>query len=329
MAEQLSLLPDEQDEEHPLRAELREGTRFMADQGIFIGTSSWKYEGWLDLIYNRKRYSHRGRFSRTRFNADCLSEYAETFPTVCVDAGLYRFPTEKYIAGLMEQVLADFQFSFKVTEDITLRDFPQIERMGHRAGQSNPNFLNAELFTEQFLGPLSPFHNQTGLLIFQFSRFPENKFDEVLEQLDKFFASVPANWKYGIEIRNPELLSDDYLNTLERHGVGHVFNSWEAMSPIDEQLDTIGDRLANLHGGSRLLLSHGRNYKTAVDKFSPYSEVKQVNERVRKATVRLMRQFMERKNRIHAYGNNRLEGCAPVTLANIIMRVRERMKQFR
>ena len=149
----------------------------------------------------------------------------------------------------------------------------------------------------------------------------------MLEQLDKLFASVPANWKYGIEIairsscrRLPEHAQRHGRSRVQQLG-GHVAH--------DEQLDTIGERLANLHGGSRLLLSHGRNYKTAVDKFSPYSEVKQVNERVRKATVRLMRQFMERKNRIHAYGNNRLEGCAPVTLANIIMRVRERMKQFR
>lgn len=323
MAEQLSFLADEQDEEHPLRAELCEGTRLLAEQGVFIGTSSWKYEGWLDLIYNRRRYSNRGRFSKTRFNADCLTEYAETFPTVCVDAGLYRFPTERYITGLMEQVPRSFKFSFKVTEDITLRHFPQIERLGNRAGKHNPNFLNAELFAQQFLRPLEAHRDQVGLLIFQFSRLPEGSFDEVLEQLDTFFAAVPTGWDYALEIRNPELLADDYLSILEKRRVGHVFNSWEAMTPIDEQLDTIGDRLVNLHGGSRLLLSHGRNYKTAVDKFSPYREVKAVNERVRKAAVRMMQTFIERKNRIHAYGNNRLEGCAPITLANIILRLRE------
>ena len=38
--------------------------RGLAANGIFIGGSSWKYEGWLGQIYTESRYTTRGRFSK-------------------------------------------------------------------------------------------------------------------------------------------------------------------------------------------------------------------------------------------------------------------------
>src|SRR5919106_1017712 len=93
----------------------------LAAKGVFIGTSSWKYEGWFDQLYTPARYEYRGKVAKTRFERDCLREYAEVFKTVCVDAAYYSFPSEKYLAGLVEQVPADFQFGFKVTDEITVR----------------------------------------------------------------------------------------------------------------------------------------------------------------------------------------------------------------
>jgi hypothetical protein len=57
----------------------------LAVKGVFIGTSSWKYEGWLDQLYTPARYEYRGKVAKTRFERDCLSEYAEEFETVCVE----------------------------------------------------------------------------------------------------------------------------------------------------------------------------------------------------------------------------------------------------
>ena len=68
----------------------------LAHDKIFIGTSSWKYEGWLDQIYSRDRYLSRGKFSQKRFEAECIAEYAETFPIVCGDFSFYQFPTPEF-----------------------------------------------------------------------------------------------------------------------------------------------------------------------------------------------------------------------------------------
>src|SRR5215207_11034458 len=97
------------------RDTLKLGLSELAGQGIYVGTSSWKYPGWCGLIYEEQRYLTRNRFSEAKFNRECLREYAETFSTVCVDAGYYQFPTESYVSGLCEQVPDGFKFGFKVT----------------------------------------------------------------------------------------------------------------------------------------------------------------------------------------------------------------------
>src|SRR5258708_27696046 len=71
------------------RVKLAEKLRALAQQGVFIGGSSWKYEGWLGQIYTPERYYSRGRFSQKRFEETCLQEYAETFPIVCGDFSFY------------------------------------------------------------------------------------------------------------------------------------------------------------------------------------------------------------------------------------------------
>ena len=86
------------------------------------------------MLYDESRYVYRGKFAESRFERDCLSEYAEVFKTVCVDAGYYRFPAPKYISGLVSQVPDDFLFSFKVTDEITVKKFTNQPRYGSRAG---------------------------------------------------------------------------------------------------------------------------------------------------------------------------------------------------
>ena len=73
----------------------------LAAKGVFVGTSSWKYEGWLGQLYTPARYEYRGKVAKTRFDRDCLSEYAEVFKTVSVDAAYYTFPRpERSISSL-------------------------------------------------------------------------------------------------------------------------------------------------------------------------------------------------------------------------------------
>src|SRR5690349_12035872 len=153
------------------RAQIAKTVQDLGAQNIFIGTSSWKYRGWCGMLYEEDRYIYRGRFAESRFNQGCLSEYAEVFKTVCVDAAYYKFPDHGYLAKMVSAVPKDFQFALKVTDEITIKRFANLPRFGARAGKPNEGYLNADLFSRSFLDPCRYFKNNLGLLLFEFSRF--------------------------------------------------------------------------------------------------------------------------------------------------------------
>jgi uncharacterized protein YecE (DUF72 family) len=304
-------------------ARLKQDLTRLAASGVYFGTSSWKYAGWLDRIYTRDRYIWRGRFAETRFERLCLAEYAETFPTVCVDAAYYTFPRESAITAMGDQVPDQFRFAFKVTGDITIKRFPMLDRFGPRAGQENPSFLNAGLFADRFLEPCRTLGERLGIALFEFSRFHSSEFArgrEFIEQLDGFLEKLPEDCRYGVEIRNPNFLQPEYFTMLARHGVAHVFNSWEGMPSVIEQIDAAGDSVANRHGAARFLLRPGRDYKEAVQRFSPYARLQDPYPEGVAAGAQLAGAALRSPSRrpLFLYVNNRFEGNAPQSIRRML-----------
>ena len=142
------------------RAGLARRLRALAQENIWIGTSSWKYPGWLDQIYTRERYQSRGRVSQKRFEAECLAEYAETFPIVCGDFSFYQFPSPEYWHKLFTSAPPGLQFALKVPEEVTAEVFPKHARYGPRAGMVNESYLNADALAALFLEPLEPYRER-------------------------------------------------------------------------------------------------------------------------------------------------------------------------
>jgi len=258
----------------------------LAARGVFIGTSSWKYEGWFGQLYTPARYEYRGKVAKTRFERDCLAEYAEVFKTVCVDAAYYDFPRPDYLQKLADTVPGDFRFGFKVTDAVTLKKFPNLPRFGSRAGQPNEHFLNADLFANAFLKPCEAIRDKVGVLMFEFSRFWPSDYEhgrDFVADLDGFLGKLPTGWPYAIELRNHAWLRDEYLGCLARHGVAHVFNNWDAMPPVSEQMALPGSRTQPHLCAARFLLKPGRKYEEAVKTFQPYDKVKEPNSDARAA----------------------------------------------
>lgn len=298
---------------------LKRNAAELAARGVFIGASSWKYAGWRGMIYDESRYMTRGKFSESRFERQCLSEYAETFKTVCVDAAYYRFPDPRYIEGIVSQVPADFLFTFKVTDEITVKKFTHLARFGQRAGKPNENFLNADLFASAFVKPFESFQQNVGLFIFEFSKFYLSDYPhgrDFVADLDKFLAAVPKGWPYGVELRNKHFLQPEYFDTLKRHGVAHIFNSWADMPAVNEQLALAGSVTNPEFAGARFLLKPGRKYQEAVDLFSPYDKIMEPYEEARTAAAELIRRALVKTalRKMFLYVNNRLEGNALLTI---------------
>jgi uncharacterized protein YecE (DUF72 family) len=299
-----------------LAARLRE----LASRQIYIGGSSWKYEGWLGQIYRRERYLSRGKFSRKLFESECLQEYAQTFPTVCGDFAFYQFPTPEFWERLFRQTPAGFQFAFKVPEQITCKIFPIHPRYGPQAGTNNESFLDVRMFHEMFARPLLPYRDKTAVMIFEFGAFNRRGFAELgefLDRLDPFLAALPPEFRYAVEVRNPEFLEKDYFSCLRSHGVAHVYKAWSKMPELQSQI-AIPDSATTDFLVCRALLRRGRVYEDAVATFAPYTEVQDPNPEARDSMRALIRRAKEEKQMLFLYVNNRLEGNAPTTILSVV-----------
>jgi uncharacterized protein YecE (DUF72 family) len=201
----------------------------LASRGIYFGTSSWKYDGWLGSIYTPERYTTRGKHSAKKFEDTCLSEYAQTFPTVCGDLTFYQFPSDQYWERLFTATPEHFIFGFKVPEDITVETWPKHARYGKRAGLANEHFLDAQALDRFFTSRLKRYGRQVGPLIFEFGTFNKKTFpkpSDFLAALDPFLKALPQGFRYAVEIRNQEYLTPEYLGVLASHNVAHVLNAW-------------------------------------------------------------------------------------------------------
>lgn len=306
--------------ENPFREALARRLAQLAHERIYLGTSSWKYEGWLDQIYTRERYLARGRFSRRRFEQECLAEYAEVFPIVCGDFSFYQFPAADYWRRLFASAPPALRFALKVPEEITVKVWPRHARYGPRAGQENGSFLDAAAFRALFAEPLEPYRERIEVLIFEFGAFGPRSYarlEEFAADLGPFLAALPPGFRYAVEVRNPELLAPRYLDVLRQAGAAHVLNAWTRMPALAEQIAMPGIFTADFTV-VRALLRQGRDYERAVQMFSPYAAVQDPNPEARAALRSLIRRERDRRRGAYIFVNNRLEGNAPQTIAAIV-----------
>jgi uncharacterized protein YecE (DUF72 family) len=289
--------------------------RALAAENIWIGTSSWKYPGWLEQIYSRDRYLTRGRFSQKRFEAECLAEYAETFPIVCGDFSFYQFPTPEFWQKLFGSAPGGLRFALKVPEEVTAEVFPKHARYGPRAGMRNESFLNADALASLFLEPLEPYRERIATLIFEFGA-RSTPVREFVEKLGVFLAALPASFRYAVEIRNRAYFAEPYFDCLGERNVAHVFNAWTKMPPLGEQIAIPGAFTADFTV-VRALLREGRAYEQAVEQLAPYDQVKDENAEGRDAMRALIRRMREERRAALLFVNNRFEGNAPATIQAI------------
>jgi uncharacterized protein YecE (DUF72 family) len=307
----------------PQASRLAPKLRALADHGVFIGTSSWKYDGWLGSIYSQDRYVTRGKYSKAKFEENCLAEYARTFPTVCGDLTFYQFPSEQYWAKLFDATPREFIFGFKVPEDITVETWPTHARYGKRAGLANEQFLSAKALDQYFTSRLERYGDQVGPLIFEFGTFNKKTFPtpaHFLAVLDPFLKALPAGFRYAVEIRNQEYLSREYLAVLASHNVAHVFNAWTRMPALDEQAQIAAAFTADFTV-VRALLRKGRAYDAAVQTFEPYDRIQEPNDGAREGMRRIAQRAMHERKNAFLFVNNRLEGHAPSTIEAVVERL--------
>jgi uncharacterized protein YecE (DUF72 family) len=308
-------------EESPVGALDLPRLREAIPSDVHFGTSSWNYPGWKGLVYSRD-YPLKGA------GAEMLAEYS-TFPlfsTVGIDASFYAPLTERTLRSYAGVLPPGFSCVSKVWDRLTVHTFAKA-REKNRAGQPNPDFLNADLFLREVWTPCAQHLGaHLGPVVFEFQAIARKDKvvpDQFAQWLDGFFGKLPREGRYAVEIRNPEFLTPAYFAVLREHDVAHVFNSWTRMPSIGMQLDLPGSVPAGFLV-ARALLRPGRWYADAVDAFAPYDRIRDPNPELRNDLARLVE--TAEKLRIPAYliVNNRAEGSAPLTIAAVAGLLAER-----
>jgi len=280
-------------------------------QSIRFGTSTWTYDGWFGDVYHRR---YRGPQPASR-----LEEYARypLFRTVGIDSAFYDSPSETELASYARALPPGFPCVSKVWDRITAKRLGQDAPQPGLAGMRNPDFLNAALFKDNVLGPYSRvFRDHAACFVFEFQAMRGKDLPDPLQwadQLDDFLKELPRDFRYAVELRNPELLTGLHGEVLKRHSVAHVFNSWTEMPPIGEQVE-LGWTFAANFTVARALLKPGRRYSDAVKQFQPYDRVQEPLPSLRKDLIRLVSEAHRRRVEAFILANNRAEGNAPGTI---------------
>ncbi len=278
---------------------------------VKFGTSTWTYDGWAGEVYHRP---YRGAQPARR-----LEEYWRypLFRTVGIDSAFYEPPTEEVLAAYARALPRGFPCVSKVWDRITARRFNQDARWGNLSGQRNPDFLNADLFKEAVLGPYARvFRDHAAAFVFEFQAMRGKDLPSApqwAEELDGFLRQLPRDYRYAVELRNRELMTDSHGAVLARHGVAHVFNSWNEMPPIGEQLE-LPWTFPAAFTVARALLRPGRAYADAVKLFQPYERIRDPQPEVRQDLLRVIAEATRRHLEALILVNNRLEGNAPATV---------------
>lgn len=280
----------------------------LAGRGLYFGTSSWKYAGWEGIVYERS-----GAGSDHHY----LREYGRLFPTVCADFTFYRYPDPRMLHALAAAVPDGFTFAVKVTQSLLIDRFPQWFK-SEKAGTRNGEFLSVEIFVDRFLDPVRALGEKLGPIIFEFGEktmaMPPTEFTAML---DGFFERAPRGPLYAVEIRRKALFTSDHFAMLRRQGVAHVLNSQESAPPLGEQIQK-HDVFTAPHCVIRALTPPRVSYRKSVQIAEPFDRIVEERPETIEAVLEAARRVYRGGNRLFAYINNRLEGCAPLTIARML-----------
>jgi len=276
-----------------------------------IGTCSWKYDSWKGIVYTESTPKNY------------LTEYSRKFNTVEVDQWFWSLfkpvkvilPQKKVVEDYKKSVPADFIFTIKVPNSLTLTHFYNESKSDGLI--PNPYFLSKELF-EQFLDSISPIKEQIGCLIFQFEYLNKQKMRSLSEfqlKLSDFFKELNYNTPtIGIELRNPNYLNEKYFSFLDELKLAPVFLEGYYMPPVKD----IYTKFKKYVNSLVVIRLHGPDRK-GIEKIANdnWNQIYINRDKEIKSLAELIKDLTNREVDLFVNVNNHFEGSAPLTIQKI------------
>jgi hypothetical protein len=306
---------------------------------LFLGTMSDRYSGWLGQIYTPERYQGRitsrpknlrgRRFVEEVLPVESVSEYFEHFPVLEMDFTFYRplldpkgEPTPNYhvLRAYRQHMSKKDRVFVKVPQSVCAR---KLFRGG--AHVPNPDYLDADLYTNQFYEPACTILGETlhGLIFEQEyqRRDGQTAPARAAEEWDRFFSDIPPDPRRHLEIRTERLLGDSLFGVLEKHGVGQVLSHWTWLPSLRRQAELSEGGLRSEDGAQviRLVTPRRKTYEETYSAAFPFDAMVEgmLHESTVEETVEIIRGVVQRGSRLYLFINNRAGGNAPLIAQRI------------
>jgi uncharacterized protein YecE (DUF72 family) len=291
--------------------------------GLYLGTSSWSFPGWMGLVYEKGG-------SESTLAREGLREYSRhaLLRAVGIDRGFYAPLSAAQYAHYAKQVPPDFRFVVKAPNLIT---DAQVRSERGVPAALNSSFLDAVLTVDQCVAPcVEGLGDSLGALVFQLSPLPREWLADtaaVVERLAQFFAALPplhAGACYALEIRDSALLTPRLMRALAASGVRYCVGVHASMPPVARQAKA----LALLPPGPLIVrwsLHAGLKYQAAKDRYFPFNRLVDPDPVTRRALATLAVSTLASGHTTTLIANNKAEGSAPLTLLEFAREVVQNM----
>lgn len=186
---------------------------------VHVGASSWSSLDWYGVFYPPELKP-----------ADFLSYYARHFDTVEIDATWHHPPSPAVVDGWRERTPDGFRFAAKVPQTITHKKY----------------LVDCDREMTQFLRTMERLGDKLGPLVFQFPYVAKGKDEheyrtgeDFLRRLQTFLPTLPREFRYAVEVRNPGWMTEDLLSLLRTYDIALTLISYYTMPPLDELVQKI------------------------------------------------------------------------------------------
>jgi uncharacterized protein YecE (DUF72 family) len=273
--------------------------------GVLLhGTSSWSEASWVGSFYPEGTAP-----------ADFLPFYATQFPAVEADVTYYRVPSASMVAGWVRKTPPGFRLCAK---------FPRAIVHGGEEAKPDPDaVLVPERVggeTRRFLDAMAPLGDRCGPLVLQFPYFNKQAFASAapfLERLDAFLGTLPAEFRYAVELRNRAWIAPPLLEILRRHRSALVLVEISYMPHPAEWAKRL-DLVTTDFVYARLI----GDRKAVEEKTKTFDRIVLDRSAALRDWAELLRALEPRVAETFVFANNHYAGHGPATIRDLVDRLR-------
>jgi uncharacterized protein YecE (DUF72 family) len=304
----------------------------LLPRNVHLGTSSWYFPGWRDLVWRGD-----SDYSESQLARHGLSAYARhpLFRCVGIDRTFYQPLTVAEYARYADQVPNDFRFVVKAPAMIS--DAAMRGKRGDPI-EPNPLFLDPSAAIDHFVQPaIEGLGDRAGPLLFQLSPLPgEMKSADggiaTIERIGALLHALPRAIGgiaplYAVELRDTELLTPRLVRTLRECGArlcialhprmpvaARQSAALRAMDALDEEGD---DWRLKAPLVVRWNLAAGLRYEEARTRYAPFDRLVDPDIPTRGTLAHLIHVAIKSGQPSYIIANNKAEGSAPLTLIEL------------